>query len=77
MQSEKEFQKKDFESGNHSKVQNSFKLFLCLFTVTVIIVCRSFEPPFYRQPPYMAIPPFYLFSKHPIFSKTLSTILPQ
>ena len=46
MQSEKEFQKKDFDSGDHSKVQNSFNLFFCLFTVTVIIVCRTFEPPF-------------------------------
>ena len=77
MQSEKEFQKKDFESGNHSKVQNSFKLFLSLFTVTVIIVCRSFEPPFYRQPPIWPSPLFIFFPNTPFLARPFRQYRPN
>ena len=42
-----------------------------------IIVCRRFEPLFYRQSPLMTILPFYIFFKPPAFGKTFLTISPQ
>ena len=43
-----------------------------------IMVCRRFEPLFYRQlPPFMAMPAFFNFSKSPTFCKTFPAVSPQ